>query len=662
MGSKSAQFLKELQAATAHIPNTPNPAILQCSGPRLYIGIYFDGTGNERKFDEEQSDIDHTWMKDDKERQQNLAQEHLQQCLKAEADAAAAAKRAKSDVRAYQDEAEQLRVQADQIMSERQSLGREITRVRALATSGRTAAERASGSAALGQLHKLEDRALLRLRHLSVTLKDVEERARTAKKGALQSDAEHRRREEAVQKARRDYLVASPGISGLTNVAKLYDLNIITDYAGDDKGDVYRSIYIRGVGTEEGEGIMSGGTANLGLALASFDEGGEDRISEAKQEMFLILKNILSVWGSIPSSVTIDLFGFSRGASLARHFINIILAGLPDRSQKPVPLRGESLPFGEMLTLPDKDYDKHARQDQPNAILCYPALPNVSIRFVGLFDTVGSFFIPGNDNELYYDLGLPSGCARNVVHLVAAQEWREYFPLTRVLPGDGEEIVLAGAHADIGGGYQMLEKCALLMDEEFCATVRQRDFELHGVLAVGQERQQHAQEIILKRVRNFGILEENGNLPANWYFTLAPTGGDVHHNVTVSLRLLRDKLTHNGYANVPLHIMHRKAVAAGVPLNQLRASKPRYEVPEDLQYLVDNPAEELSQELWEKYVHVSATENRCVDRLALRPRTRFPYSIGMQLDPSESREIYPNKLEKDGSKWSLARALLAPGL
>jgi hypothetical protein len=50
MGSNSAEFLKELKAATAHIPNTPNPAVLPCSGPRLYIGIFFDGTGNERKF------------------------------------------------------------------------------------------------------------------------------------------------------------------------------------------------------------------------------------------------------------------------------------------------------------------------------------------------------------------------------------------------------------------------------------------------------------------------------------------------------------------------------------------------------------------------------------------------------------------------------------
>ena len=365
--------------------------------------------------------------------------------------------------------------------------------------------------------------------------------------------------------------------------------------------------------------------------------------------MFDILENVFSSWGSMPSSVTIDLFGFSRGAALARHFVNVILAGLPDLSQKPVPVTDESLLFGEMLTPPGEG----------NAALRYPALPNVSIRFVGLFDTVGSMFIPGNDNELFYDLGLPSGCAQNIVHLVAAQEWREYFPLTRILPGDGEEIVLVGAHADIGGGYQMLEKCALLLDEEICGALSVPEYANRGVWGIPEERRQRALEIILGRARNRGMLDENGNLPADWYVTLAPTGGD-RHSITVSACLMRDKLTHNGYAIVPLHIMHRKAVAAGVPLDPLRETEPLLIVPEDLQHLVDNPVEELPQELWEKYVHVSATENRCVERLAHRSRARYPSRTGMQLDPSGKREIYPNKLEKDGSQWPFGQGVAAP--
>lgn len=660
MGNRSAQFLKELQAATAHIPNTPNPAVLPCFGPKLHIGIFFDGTGNERKFDEGQSAIDHTWMKGGKERQQNQAQEHLRQFLRAEADAAAVAERAWSDVKAYQSEAEQLRVQTDQVTSEWQSLGREITRVRVMATSGRTNAERTSGRAALEQLHKQEDRALLRLRHLAMTSKDVEERARSAEQRARQADAERRRREEAVRQARRACHPASPGISGLTNVAKLYDLYQFDEQGKDQNGVIKKRIYIRGVGTKEGMGVTSGGAANLGLAFAAFCEGAEKRIPEARQEMLRTLRNVLASWGNMPSSVTIDLFGFSRGAALARHFVNVILAGLPDMSQKPVPVSDESLPFGEMVTLPDADYDKHGNQN--NAALRYPALANVSIRFVGLFDTVGSIFIPGNDNELFYDLGLPAGCARNIVHLVAAQDWREYFPLTRIHPGDGEEIVLAGAHADIGGGYQLLEKCALLMDEEICGTLSQLDYAARGVWGIPEEQQQRAQEIILERARNRDLLDQNGGLPDNWYFTLAPTAGEARQDIPVSVRLMRDKLTHNGYANVPLHIMHRKAVDASVPFKTLDETDPLHIVPEDLRHLVDNPVDELPQDLWEKYVHVSATENRCVDRLALRPRARFPYSIGMQLDPSGSREIYPNKLEKDGLKWPLVQALMQAGL
>jgi hypothetical protein len=660
MGNKFKQLLKELKMATAHIPNTPNPAVLPCSGPTLYIGIFFDGTGNEREFDKKQTNTDQKWFKESLEHQQDLAQENLKRCLRAEADAAAAAENAWTDVRAYQNEAGQFRIQADQVRNEWQALGREITRVRGMATCGRTDAERTSGRAALEQLHKQEDRALLRFRHLTTTIKDVEERARTAEQRARQADIERRRSEEAVLQAKRDCYPASPGISGLTNVAKLYDLYQPDGQEEDQHGIIVSSMYIRGVGTKEGQGITTEGAANLGLAFAAFCEGAEDRISEARQKVLRILRNVLSSWGSMPSSVTIDLFGFSRGAALARHFVNVILAGLPDMSQKPVPVVDESLPFGEMVTLPDEGSPNQAGQG--NAVLRYPALPNVSIRFVGLFDTVGSIFIPGNDNELFYDLGLPSGCARNVVHLVAAQEWREYFPLTRTLPGDGEEIVLAGAHADIGGGYQLLEKCALLMDEEICGAISQFDYAALDVWEIPEEQRQRAQQIILERARNRGMLDQNGNLPDNWYFTLAPTDGEARNDITVSVRLMRDKLTHNGYANVPLHVMHRKAVIAGVPLGDLGETDPLHVVPEDLQHLVDNPVEELPQELWEKYLHVSSTENRCVDRLAIRPRVRFPYSLGMQLDPSGNREIYPNKLEKDGSKWSLAKALLAPGL
>jgi hypothetical protein len=41
-------LLKEIKVETAHLPNAPFPAIMPCPQPRLYISMFFDGTGNER--------------------------------------------------------------------------------------------------------------------------------------------------------------------------------------------------------------------------------------------------------------------------------------------------------------------------------------------------------------------------------------------------------------------------------------------------------------------------------------------------------------------------------------------------------------------------------------------------------------------------------------
>ena len=631
------QFLKELRPAAAHIPDAPNQTVLPCSGPRLYVGVFFDGTGNERQFDEKQHIADYAWLTERKEGQRLQALDRLEQCRRAETEAASAVQRARAQVRELQAEAGRLRAQADLAMVEWQTHARDIAQARARA---------GTGGATMARLRKVEDQARQRCHRLNMAVRNMDAQAGSAENRAREARGELLRREQATARARRDCSPASPGISGLTNVAKLYDLYQTSTEEEAKRGIIKRSIYIRGVGTKEGKGVTAGGAAICGLAFAAICEGAKHRTLEARKEIAEILDDIFSAWASPPSSVTIDLFGFSRGAGLARHFVNVILAGLPDISQKPVPVTGAPLPFGDMLTLSVEDHEKHGAQELINESLRYPALPNVNIRFVGLFDTVGSFYLPGNDREGYYDLGLPPGCARHIVHLVAAQEWREYFPLTRIRPGDGEEIAMAGAHADIGGGYPMLEKSTLLMDEEPYATVCQRDLGLHGIWVAAQEEHLRARETILKRVRERGLLDENGDLPAGWFLLPTPTNGDVHHNVTLSVRLMRDKLTHHGYANVPLHIMHRKALAAGVPFNDLDNDDPLHAVPRDLAHLVDKPVQDLPPGLWEKYAHVSAAADTLEERLTRRPRVRYPSAFGMQLDPSGSRETYSNPVAR----------------
>jgi len=79
------------------------------------------------------------------------------------------------------------------------------------------------------------------------------------------------------------------------------------------------------------------------------------------------------------------------------------------------------------------------------------------IRFVGLFDTVGSFGVPGNQVNVGYNLGLPPNfkVARQAV---GADEQRYLFPLTPLGSGgdgqDFEEVYFPSDHSDIGRGHE----------------------------------------------------------------------------------------------------------------------------------------------------------------------------------------------------------------
>ena len=80
----------------------------------------------------------------------------------------------------------------------------------------------------------------------------------------------------------------------------------------------------------------------------------------------------------------------------------------------------------------------------------------IEIKFVGLFDTVSSvgygLGFGSNVQELGLDLG---GVPKKVVHLTAANEYRENFSLTDITSslGVGYELTLPGVHSNIGGSY-----------------------------------------------------------------------------------------------------------------------------------------------------------------------------------------------------------------
>lgn len=327
--------------------------------------------------------------------------------------------------------------------------------------------------------------------------------------------------------------------NGPTNVVKLFDLyQEQKDIEGGRKTLTLKA-YEAGAGTKSGEKDSILGAAT-GL--------GETGVPEQVKRLFRALAELAKVrlGGDFISELSLDLFGFSRGAAAARHAAHQILKGAD--GQLAEAFRGQGLKW------PDK----------------------VSIRFVGLFDTVAGIvnfssldLSAGNDQNDPVELYLDPDKVGHVVHLVAADEKRTNFALNSVkstdgsLPANFREIVLPGAHSDVGGGYPDLQTEELL---------------LHPTLTIrGSETRWPQQTMEWDNLESLRSAVESENwigphsLPlsdgARPYLRLEEKR-DEHPlpdgRVELSLRMTRR--VSGKYSRIPMRIMHALARDVGVPL------------------------------------------------------------------------------------------------
>jgi uncharacterized protein (DUF2235 family) len=155
------------------------------------------------------------------------------------------------------------------------------------------------------------------------------------------------------------------------------------------------SLYLKGIGTRA-RTIFGRNPAE------AFGIGGHRRVRQAMER----LENNLEAGDEI-----VDVVGFSRGAALSMSFAN------------------------EIAT----------------------KLPGVAIRFVGVFDVVAQFGLPGRHVNAGHVVSLPANvkCCR---HAMAMDESRALFPLSRLCAKDGAhderlvELWFRGVHSDVGGG------------------------------------------------------------------------------------------------------------------------------------------------------------------------------------------------------------------
>ncbi|MGY0620074.1 T6SS phospholipase effector Tle1-like catalytic domain-containing protein [Lysobacter sp. A378] len=240
-----------------------------------------------------------------------------------------------------------------------------------------------------------------------------------------------------------------------SNVARLYRA------MPDDARAAGRfTFYVPGIGTPFREIGDPGGKLAMVVAL-----GGEKRLEWAMQR---IEKEIRSAEARAKNpankirSINIALFGFSRGAALARAFALQIehkcrknLSGLGQLWQGKYPTRLYFM--GLFDTVAAVGAPTSARKYRREAALTQPLASMMLGPVVGVVPVLVTSTADGH-MDWASDLRIPA-MVEDCVHFCAAHENRNSFPLDTVLedaryPGNCTEMVYPGVHSNVGGGYR----------------------------------------------------------------------------------------------------------------------------------------------------------------------------------------------------------------
>jgi len=239
-----------------------------------------------------------------------------------------------------------------------------------------------------------------------------------------------------------------------TNIAKAFDATSV-------KHPTQKSVYIEGVGTTDlkSDDLLPVG---LGQSAGFWNTGIKDKVKVACRKGALEIKNAAK--GKPIDSLIINVYGFSRGAATARHFLKITNIGYTVKVSK----NGQFLLPGDMkpMKYPENTKDKK-KPPYPESFEITSGyfgrclidnkvfeVGEIIYNFVGLYDTVSSHGF--NHNNDVKDLGLDAiKKAKMVFQLSAADEYRENFDLTNIQSAGlkGLELTLPGVHSDIGGSY-----------------------------------------------------------------------------------------------------------------------------------------------------------------------------------------------------------------
>lgn len=366
---------------------------------------------------------------------------------------------------------------------------------------------------------------------------------------------------------------------GFSNIAILERF-----YKPTDQNDRTYKIYITGPGTSED---LSKGISPAGQATGQGAEGVVKKIWDAMDSIALRTKDINSDPSISGVHYVFDVFGFSRGATESRLFVDVCCS------------RGGRLSvFQEGIKKYNKIFSNNNNSSEDK--IQFPKQKDIKFN-VGVFDTVASVGVIRNsqwvsskiaepvqgvvellsNTSTYHDqnvkdLGLNTvahdGTVEKVVHICALDEYRENFGLC-ALPDGGKvkQIFMPGTHSDIGGstlpGYDevsipisLMKKPSLMNmiddslsynyllgspEDNLARTISrmQKWFWIPRVAPLKQEVQ-----MTIENLKRLGWLKDATNTPAGLQSDIFDDNDSVE-NVKVK------RYSVETYSNLPLAIM-----------------------------------------------------------------------------------------------------------
>lgn len=276
------------------------------------------------------------------------------------------------------------------------------------------------------------------------------------------------------------------------------------------KETLYFSIYIEGIGTSNDE---YDSVVDMGLGTGGTGIRGKVR-SGCEKLVKLIARNT----PKNINTLTVDVFGFSRGAAAARNFVHEVTKGPYDAHS------GDS--NEDLYVLYDADGYAVSKKELPargHFGLKLGELKRkvnfVKIRFAGLFDTVSAYGTNHKNDVAELDLNAVNKASK-IVHLTAADETREKFELASVTKSDSE-FSLPGVHSDVGGSYRDNVNEEVSLAEEMLS--------------------------VLNREKIIND-EKNALIEQGWYRSGQMTNDQPY-------KLIGNRVLSNKYSLIPLHLM-----------------------------------------------------------------------------------------------------------